>query len=782
MTVPSEIARNDYIGNGVTVAFPYTFRLIDATHVRVILSTDGVESELVLNTDFTVSGVGSPSGGTVTTTTAPASDVAVAILRQVPGTQLTDLRNQSSYYPEDIENAFDLAAMRHLQQQDAIDRSLHLPESEAGSDLLTLLPALADRKGKQLTFDPTTGQPVASNPSATAVSTAMQPVVASATTMLAAYLFGLNGYNTVNVRHYGAVGDGTTNDDVALAAAFAAGQGKTIFFPPGVYRITKSLFIGADNTKILGYGAEIYWTIAITGATAYLTFAGVTNAAIVVQKPTYDKVDPLPASGLVVYSANTLKGFGCYGLSFRSYGFLGGPNSAYENEAIAMDGVENWEVYDCTFQNIRNECLFGGVWLRGRISRCRFIDCAHDGIAPVVARDCLIDHNEFHNVLNGFESSLQHTVISDNIFTASDGAPVANAIWCGTSSRGALIDGAIKNNHFYGNFSAIILTNETSIPGSPDPIQRVEIDGNTIFQPAVAKGIFEHAITIQTSTTSQIYIRNNNIESLVTGVPTGVINVIMTGAGNRLSVIGNTFKYAGLGRVVSANAGASGASYVFADNDIILPSDFANLEAYDYDCFGWLRLPSSAVSNTVEFAGNRFNGTSCLTTSRTGAYAGSALPAVYPALDLSGSPDISYILGAETVSIRCPSGTILLRQSANILNRDGANLTLTAGQIAVYKRIAPGVYRQVDAVDRLTGSATYDPPSLADGAGTTTTVACNGAVLGDLARASFSLDLQGITVTAWVSASGVVSVRFQNESGGVLDLASGTLRVRVEKA
>ena len=78
-------------------------------------------------------------------------------------------------------------------------------------------------------------------------------------------------------------------------------------------------------------------------------------------------------------------------------------------------------------------------------------------------------------------------------------------------------------------------------------------------------------------------------------------------------------------------------------------------------------------------------------------------------------------------------------------------------------------------------SAVYDPPSLADGVGTTTTVAVAGAVLGDFAIASFSLDLQSITVTAWVSAANVVSVRFQNESGGVLDLGSGTLKVKVIK-
>jgi hypothetical protein len=83
----------------------------------------------------------------------------------------------------------------------------------------------------------------------------------------------------------------------------------------------------------------------------------------------------------------------------------------------------------------------------------------------------------------------------------------------------------------------------------------------------------------------------------------------------------------------------------------------------------------------------------------------------------------------------------------------------------------------------LSGSATYDPPNLVDGAGATTTVTVTGAALGDLVECvSFSLDLQGITVTGYVSAANTVSVRFQNESGGTLDLGSGTLLARVRKA
>jgi hypothetical protein len=82
----------------------------------------------------------------------------------------------------------------------------------------------------------------------------------------------------------------------------------------------------------------------------------------------------------------------------------------------------------------------------------------------------------------------------------------------------------------------------------------------------------------------------------------------------------------------------------------------------------------------------------------------------------------------------------------------------------------------------LEASTTYDPPSLAAGEGVTTSLTVAGAALGDYARASFSLELQGIALTAWVSAVDTVSVRFQNGTTAAVDLGSGTLRARVEKA
>lgn len=78
------------------------------------------------------------------------------------------------------------------------------------------------------------------------------------------------------------------------------------------------------------------------------------------------------------------------------------------------------------------------------------------------------------------------------------------------------------------------------------------------------------------------------------------------------------------------------------------------------------------------------------------------------------------------------------------------------------------------------GSATIDVASLVDGAGSTSTITVTGVALGDMVfGVSHTVDLAGITVTAYVSAANTVSVRFQNESAGTLDLASGTVSVLV---
>ena len=81
----------------------------------------------------------------------------------------------------------------------------------------------------------------------------------------------------------------------------------------------------------------------------------------------------------------------------------------------------------------------------------------------------------------------------------------------------------------------------------------------------------------------------------------------------------------------------------------------------------------------------------------------------------------------------------------------------------------------------LDGSATYNPPSIADAAQQTTTVTVDGAVLGDFSTVSFNKDLQGMRLTSYVSATDTVTVVFRNNTGAAIDLASGTLRAIITK-
>lgn len=76
-------------------------------------------------------------------------------------------------------------------------------------------------------------------------------------------------------------------------------------------------------------------------------------------------------------------------------------------------------------------------------------------------------------------------------------------------------------------------------------------------------------------------------------------------------------------------------------------------------------------------------------------------------------------------------------------------------------------------------TATIDPPSLVDGAGTTVAVAVTGAALGDFVLVAAPYDLVDLTVTPYVQAANNVEIRIQNESGATADLASGTWNILV---
>jgi hypothetical protein len=75
----------------------------------------------------------------------------------------------------------------------------------------------------------------------------------------------------------------------------------------------------------------------------------------------------------------------------------------------------------------------------------------------------------------------------------------------------------------------------------------------------------------------------------------------------------------------------------------------------------------------------------------------------------------------------------------------------------------------------LSGSTTWNPAEVADGAQATTTVTVTGAAASNPVVVAFGQDLQGMQLTGYVSAANTVTVVLQNNTGGAIDLASGTL-------
>lgn len=255
--VTTTTSRNDYVGTASTATYPYTFLVYANTDLAVIktLISSGAETTLTLTTDYTVSGVGVASGGSIVLTAGnlPAT-YRLTIKRAQPLTQLAVLRNQGAFRAEDVEKIVDKATMQTQTIKDSIDRALRLPSSETPTAANTVLPAAATRAGLYLGFDGSGN--------------------------LAALPGGSGGGggtgHFIDVEDYNAVADSVTDTTGQLQNAIDAlpAYGGILVIRAGVgdYMISAGLdFTGHNHPTIWSNGAKIKF-IAATVDTAYGSF------------------------------------------------------------------------------------------------------------------------------------------------------------------------------------------------------------------------------------------------------------------------------------------------------------------------------------------------------------------------------------------------------------------------------------------------------------------------------------------------------------------------------
>jgi len=141
MTVNSTtITNGPYLGNDVTEDFSYSFTVKDKTQLIVFETDDfGVQTVLTVDTNYTVNGVGTEGGDTVTRTAGPLpTDFEWYIRSDYQELQKTDLDSQGGFFPDVHEDAFDKLTYLALQNTDINNRSPTLPEGYGGPLPLSL--------------------------------------------------------------------------------------------------------------------------------------------------------------------------------------------------------------------------------------------------------------------------------------------------------------------------------------------------------------------------------------------------------------------------------------------------------------------------------------------------------------------------------------------------------------------------------------------------------------------------------------------------------------------
>lgn len=128
-----------FIGNGSTTALPFDFKVFSASDLLVVrlATSTGVETNLVLNTDYTVTlnaDQNANPGGTVTLATALATGFQVTITSNLDYLQPVDLTNQGGFYPRVINDGLDRLVVFIQQILSKVNRSVRLPLSVTGVD------------------------------------------------------------------------------------------------------------------------------------------------------------------------------------------------------------------------------------------------------------------------------------------------------------------------------------------------------------------------------------------------------------------------------------------------------------------------------------------------------------------------------------------------------------------------------------------------------------------------------------------------------------------------
>ena len=285
-----------------------------------------------------------------------------------------------------------------------------------------------------------------------------------------------------DVTAYGATGDGSTDDTVAIEAAIAAADattGGTIYFPPGVYKITTTITLTGQNYHFLGAGSR-YGPSRIHMATANTTALSFAPSGSVALRTKTSLVQNLVVSG------------------------PGGASSGRGIDATNDLHVENCFVYG----------FYDGIYLRSAsyysyIARSTFTDCDRAGLVLDSTNNTTVDTCRFTGAFSG--SGAPIGAMEYGIFIGCPFPTGLNTRIINTSIEYQTKDGIYASGLFGGEISGCYFETQQSSTGyahvnlgPSNPARAVTLTGNC-FQGDGTSGF----VAIRGGTTDRITVAGN---------------------------------------------------------------------------------------------------------------------------------------------------------------------------------------------------------------------------------------------------------------------------------
>jgi hypothetical protein len=800
MTISTTANKVSYAGDGTTLSFAIPFLFLENAHIGVVLrDVAGLETAWALNTQFTLTGAGLATGGTLDvavnpTDYTPANGETLVIRRVVPETQETDYPEGGAFPASAHEQALDKLTMLVQQHSEEIARAPSLPVSSSLSDILVPEPGAAElirwnAAGSALETVP------AADLNLDAVIAA--PTLGDKLTYNGS-VWANRADGAVNVLDYGAIGDGATDDTAALNAALAAAAGGSIFIPrtSADYKISATLTL-PSHIAIVSDGATIK---AAAGSYAMMLASSQTD--ISVEGLVFDGDYPTRAAN----SGSTLEGINVARFRVRDCRFLNSPNTSIsisrgqyvwiQNNTMSVQyhsgvrlndpGVAAYNQYIWIENNHitgSNAALQGGhgavccaattglhgnryVWITGNYAESNSIGFALDSFSFSLCQG---------NTVKKASSEGECIALSgDNyriIGNECSGSIAAGILLFGTTTypnENLLVQG----NTCFDNAQGIAMVfGESNVN-----FKNVTITDNTGYNTASGTTqsygfqVYKSGASTSLSTENCIVANNNFAENATGGIS------IITDAGIRegVMVIDNE----------SGNDGLESSGYPFKSRLTLKAVVGAtDVESTEEGVEVFHRAATGSTSGSVVRIGAYYNANG---TRRGGVQVRKAVSfanaVITDIIAYGGGSDqtvLSAAIGSSTGRyVHIPGGAY----NDGRLVFGAQEIWLDAGGQFRHHTAAPIADtdgKRLVSVD-FEGSVTWNPASLADGAGeTSANIAVTGVTLGDHVLVSAPFDTQGILITGWVSASNTVKIRIQNETGGTIDLASGTWKLKI---